>query len=193
MQMDWESRYRSGDMPWEKGAPSPGLVEYLRSNSLDGKILVLGCGYGHDVRAIATPHNEVIGIDIAPSAVEGARAFPKVARESYQFTDLFNLPVAMRGSFDWVWEHTCFCAIDPAMRVAYVEAVTNALKPAGRLLAIFYLNPSHGGEEPPFGITTTELDRLFEKSFVLVDEWNPTRAYPGREGRELMRLLRKKT
>ena len=127
------------------------------------------------------------------SAVEGARAFSPVARESYQLADLFNLPVAMRGSFDWVWEHTCFCAINPAMRAAYVEAVSGALKPEGRLLAIFYLNPDYAGEGPPFGITTTELDRLFEKTFALAGEWKPARAYTGREGRELMRLLRKKT
>src|SRR5262245_20251297 len=26
---EWETRYQSSDMPWEKGAPSPGLVDFL--------------------------------------------------------------------------------------------------------------------------------------------------------------------
>ena len=25
----WEQRYQTEDMPWEKGAPSPGLVDFL--------------------------------------------------------------------------------------------------------------------------------------------------------------------
>src|ERR1041385_6675263 len=30
---DWEQRYQTGDMPWEKGEPSPGLVDFLASGS----------------------------------------------------------------------------------------------------------------------------------------------------------------
>ena len=29
---DWEQRYQTGDMPWEKGAPSPGLVDFLAAH-----------------------------------------------------------------------------------------------------------------------------------------------------------------
>jgi len=28
----WEERYRTGDMPWEKGAASPGLVDFLQTH-----------------------------------------------------------------------------------------------------------------------------------------------------------------
>ena len=192
---DWESRYQSHDTPWEKGAPSPGLVEYLEVNPpLDGKVLVPGCGWGHDVRTISNSTNEVIGLDIAPSAIKGSESFPKAGRESYRLEDLFNLPSGMRGAFDWVWEHTCFSAIDPSMRQAYAQAVAGALKPGGHLLAIFYLDPGNDDENdgPPFGVTLKQLDAFFQESFQLVREWLPTRAYPGREGREWMRLLKKK-
>ena len=195
MTTDWESRYKSGETPWEKGAPSPGLLEYLETNPpLDGKILVPGCGWGHDVRAISTPANEVTGLDIAPSAIQGADSFAKTGRETYRLEDLFNLPSDMRETFDWVWEHTCFCAIDPSMRPAYVQAVSTALKPGGHLLAIFYLDPGNDNEHdgPPFGVTPAQLDAFFSDSFQLVREWLPSRAYPGREGREWMRLLKKR-
>jgi len=193
MSTEWESRYQTGDTPWEKGAPSPGLAEYLENNPpLDGEILVPGCGSGHDVRAISTPTNEVTGLDIAPSAIKGAEAFPKTGRETYRLADLFNLPPDMRQSFDWVWEHTCFCAIDPSMRAAYVQSVAGALKPGGHLLAIFYLDPGDGDDGPPYGVTTAQLDAFFQDSFQLIRQWLPARAYPGREGREWMRLLKKK-
>ena len=28
----WENRYQSKDMPWEKGEPSPGLVDFLAAH-----------------------------------------------------------------------------------------------------------------------------------------------------------------
>jgi SAM-dependent methyltransferase len=189
MPADWESRYQTGDMPWEKGAPSPALVEYLAANPPPaGAILVPGCGLGHDARAISRPDNEVTGIDIAPSAVRAAQAFPKTGRENYLLADLFDLPPELRDRFDWVWEHTCFCAIDPAMRAQYVRGVAAALKPGGRLLAVFYLDPGNGIDGPPHGVTLAELDTPFSGTFALVREWLPTAAYPGREGREWMRL-----
>ena len=191
--MNWETRYQTGDMPWEKGAPSPGLVEYLQTHPpLAGKILVPGCGWGHDVRALSRADNEVIGFDIAPSARQGAESFPAVGNEHYQTGDLFELPPEFHGVFDWVWEHTCFCAIDPSMRERYVKSVAAALKPGGHFLGVFYLNPDHGEGGPPFGVEPGELDALFGTEFELVQEWNPGAAYAGREGRERMRLMRRK-
>ena len=29
MPTDWEAQYQKGETPWEKGAPSPGLVDFL--------------------------------------------------------------------------------------------------------------------------------------------------------------------
>jgi SAM-dependent methyltransferase len=195
MPTDWESRYQTGDMPWEKGAPSPGLVEYLGNNPpMEGKILVPGCGWGHDVRALSHRGNAVVGLDIAPSGIEGARKFPRTGNESYRLGDLFEMPDDFCGAFDWVWEHTCFCAIDPAMRPRYAQSVAAALKPGGRFLAIFYLNPDHEDPgAPPFGVTPEELDALFNGVFELEREWTPGSFYAGREGRERMRLMRKRS
>ncbi len=191
MPTDWEDHYRRAETPWDKGSPCPGLVDFLAESPMRGRVLVPGCGLGHDVRALATSAEEVLGIDIAPSAVEAARALPKVAGERYELADLFNLPPALRGAFDWVWEHTCFCAIDPSQRAAYVTAVADGLKPGGHLLAIFYLDPGNDSpdEGPPFEVSIPQLDALFSPRFTLLREWLPTRAYPGREGREWMRLL----
>lgn len=193
MPTDWEAQYQKGETPWEKGAPSPGLVDFLVEQRVEGRVLVPGCGLGHDVRALAAQGAEVVGLDIAPSAVEAARATPAVGGERYELGNLFALPEPMRGAFDWVWEHTCFCAIDPSLRAAYVEAVHGALKPGGHLLAIFYLDPGNESpdEGPPFEVSLAELDRLFLPRFELLREWLPAHAYPGREGREWMRLLKR--
>ena len=191
MPTDWEAQYQKGETPWDKGAPSPGLVDFLASEPVRERVLVPGCGVGHDVRALAAAAAEVVGLDIAPSAIEGAARYPRVGHERYELGSLFDLPPHLRGAFDLVWEHTCFCAIDPSMRAPYVEAVASALKPGGKLIAIFYLDPGHDSpdEGPPFGVSVAELDALFSPHFDLVREWLPARAYPGREGREWMRVL----
>src|SRR5438046_6978484 len=69
---DWETRYQTGDMPWEKGAPSPGLVDFLTAHPElpRGTVCVPGCGTGHDAREWAKASFRATGFDIAPSAVE---------------------------------------------------------------------------------------------------------------------------
>lgn len=196
MSVDWEARYQLGDTPWDKGAPHPALVDFLHETTepLRGSILVPGCGRGYDARAIARADNIVLGIDIAPSAIRGAKSFPKIAHDRYALADLFNLPPRFRDAFDWVFDHTCFCAIAPALRPRYVDAVAGTLKPGGHLLAIFFLEPdmAEGEPGPPFGATIAELDSLFDGRFELLREWVPAHTYEGRENRERMRLLRKR-
>ncbi len=191
MSTDWENRYHTGDMPWEKGAPHPALIAFLKSNPVHGRVLVPGCGTGHDVRALAATADEVVGLDIAPSAITRAKAQPAVGGERYLLGDLFALPPSLRGKFDVVFEHTCFCAIDPSLRESYVTAVAGALKPGGHLLASFYLDPGldPGESGPPFGVTREQLDAFFSPRFTPVREWQPPATYPGREGRETFRLL----
>ncbi len=194
MSCDWELRYQTGDSPWDKGGPHPELADYLKTHPLSGRVLVPGCGPGHDVRAIAASGAEVVGIDIAPSAIELSRKHPAVGRERYELADLFALPASHEAAYDWVWEHTCFCAIDPGLRGNYAKAIASVLKPGGHFLAMFYLNPDRepGSNEPPFGVSESELDALFGASFELLEHWVPSRTHPGREGREQLRLYRKR-
>ena len=196
---NWEDRYRAADTPWDKGVPSPGLTAFLAEHPISGRVLVPGCGFGHDARALALAGGaalEVLGIDIAPSAVQKAAVLSAEStatqplRCQFELADLFALPPAYQRAFDWVWEHTCFCAIDPSLRAKYVESVAYALKPGGHYLAVHYMNPEMGAGEygPPFGTTDPELDALFLERFELLRAWVPTETYPGREGREQMRL-----
>jgi hypothetical protein len=108
------------------------------------------------------------------------------------------LPAELVGAFDWVFEHTCFCAISPGQRADYVHAVATALRRSGHVLGIFFLDPWDPGEEappeggPPFGISTEELDELFLPDFRLLEQERPKTSYAGREGREILWLLRKR-
>jgi len=187
---DWERRYQTGDMPWEKGAPSPGLVDFLNELPKDPRevVAVPGCGTGHDVRAWASAGFEAHGFDLAPSAIQLCREKSKgVSNVHYELADfLHDQPPR---PFDWVFEHTLFCAIEPSQRDEYVQAVQRWLKPAGQFLGVHYMIPDTEG--PPYGTTRDELLRRFAPHFELLKEWVP-RSYPNRTGLELMLWWRKK-
>src|SRR5580693_5015987 len=87
METDWEARYQSHDMPWEKGEPSPGLVDFLARHPelARGTVLVPGCGTGHDARAFAQAGFLVTGSDIAPSAIGLSREKTAAAGLSAKF------------------------------------------------------------------------------------------------------------
>ncbi|HEY3860265.1 MAG TPA: methyltransferase domain-containing protein [Verrucomicrobiae bacterium] len=188
---NWEERYQTHDMPWEKGEASPGLVDFLaaRPELPRGTVLAPGCGTGHDVRAWAAAGFTAAGCDIAPTAVRLAREKTAAARLSAEFILGDFLEEAAPGPYDWIFEHTLFCAINPARREDYVKAVLRRLKPGGACLAVNYLIPDTGG--PPFGVTRQELVDRFSPHFDLLSDWTP-RSYPNRTGLELMLWWRKK-
>jgi len=187
--VDWDLRYRIGDTPWNRGAAPP-LEEFLSLHPVRGDVLVPGCGTGHDVRLLAGQGARVTGIDLAETALAMARNHPPVGDEHYALGNLFALPEEWTGRFDWVVEHTCFCAIPPLRRGDYVDAVVRALKPGGFLLAVFFLDT--GVEQgPPHGATREEIASLFDPFFHLEQEWKPVRTFPEREGGEMCQLRRK--
>ncbi len=127
-------------------------------------------------------------VDVSARALEAASAVlaPQAERTRLLQADLLDLPRDVR-EFDLVLEHTCFCAIDPVHRDGYVDATADALRPAGRLLGLFFMiEPEEG---PPFGATEEEIRHRFGKRFdvdlVEVPE-EPHRCPHGREWLFLM-------
>lgn len=184
---DWSRDYQDGNTPWDKGYGAPPLKEFLDRKPFTGRVLVPGCGRGHDARLLAGQGAEVVGQDISTLAIEMARAIELVGNETYATGDFLD-PNADLGRFDLVFEHTCLCAIFPEERAAYVRAVHRALKPGGQFLAIFFTNID-SPEGPPFQVTVDEINVLFGDLFELVDKWIPTESYPEREGREEVWLM----
>jgi SAM-dependent methyltransferase len=152
-------------------------------------VAVPGCGTGHDVRAWAQAGFQANGFDLAASAVRLAREktpahLPASFEQGNFLTD--DPP----WSFDWLFEHTLFCAIEPGQRDDYVQAALRWLKSRGNFLAVFYMIPDTDG--PPYGTTREELLRRFSPHFELLRDWVP-RSYPNRTGLEWMTWWQRKT
>jgi SAM-dependent methyltransferase len=96
------------------------------------------------------------GFDIAPSAVRLSRQRAKAAKVEATFQRVDFLREEPPFLFDWVFEHTLFCAIQRDERDEYVRALLRWLKPNGQYLAVNYLIPDTDG--PPFGTTKDQMD-----------------------------------
>lgn len=195
---DWNQRYENGDTPWDKGHAAPPLSEIIARLPTSvwgsGQILIPGCGTGHDVRAIASLGVNPIGLDLAPLAIARAGEFPKTGNESYELGDFLDSSWRAGKRFSAIWEHTCYCAIDPSRRPDYATACKELIAPGGHLIGVFFLTPNEPGEKdegPPFNTSIAELDARLAPEFDRIDSWVPQTCYPGREGKEWVAIYKR--
>ena len=71
---------------------APPLRAFLATHPIRGRVLVPGCGLGHDVRLLAEQGASVVGLDIVPKAVRQAQADYAVGDERFEVADFLNLP-----------------------------------------------------------------------------------------------------
>ena len=184
----WENRYQEGTTRWDLGQAAPPLQSLLNSTQAPppGKIAVLGCGRGYDAILFAQHGFEAIGFDFASSAIADATALAQASGSSAKFMqrDIFELPAEFPHEFDYVLEHTCFCAIDPSLRSAYVKLARNILRSQGELIGLFWAHTRPGG--PPFGATTEEIQQLFAPDFNILSLELVTNSIPERQGDEYL-------
>jgi len=191
--MDWDEKYRTGEVFWNKGAPSPPLQQYLERHPLRGRTLVPGCGHGHEVALAVKFGLDAVGLDIAPTGIAAARAlYPKLA-ERFVTGDLFDPPAAMRGAFDVVLEHTCMSGLHPSLRPSYRRGIDLTLRRGGLLLGVWFINPDldPGDEGPPYPFSVPDLTALFANGYEVVVDYVPEVAFDTRAGRERVRVLRR--
>jgi len=190
----WEQRYQDGRTGWDLGQPAPPFVTLLESDNAPtpGRIAVLGAGRGHDALLFADRGFEVVGFDLAPSAIAEATLAAHAQNLSAQFLqrDIFNLEPDFAGQFDYVLEHTCFCAIAPELRTNYVHLVHWLLRPGGELIALFWAHSMPGG--PPFGTTVDELQQRFSSQFDPVSFEKVSNSVPSRQDAEYLGRFRRR-
>jgi len=99
----------------------------------------------------------------------------------------------MRNAFDFVLEHTCLSGLPPALRADYRRGIDLTLRRGGLLIGVWFINPAlaPGNEGPPFPFSVADLTALFADGYEIVEDFVPDMAFPGREGRERLRVLRR--
>lgn len=151
----WDTRFRDGVTPWDAGGAPPQLAAWLHAQHAPLRVLIPGCGSGHEVRLFAERGHDVLAIDFSDEALAAAaRALGPLAGKVRK-ADFFALAEA---PFDLVYERAFLCALPRAVWSAWGRRMAELLAPGGRLAGFFYLDDNLKG--PPFGTSRAELARL---------------------------------
>jgi len=161
----WSALWQKDLFLWDLGCPTAAAIDEFSKASTDGRlpknnarVFIPGCGSAYDVAALAKTSfaPDVLGLDIAPEAVQRARA---------QLVDTPSASVVCGDFFthamepvDFIFDYTFFCALPPSMRSSWGERTASLIKPGGRLLTLAFpiapeelaLDPAANG--PPFPV-----------------------------------------
>lgn len=150
---------------FDTGTPSPALMRELRDGRVPkGRALVPGCGRGYDVYALATEERVAYGYELADKALIEAADCPTkgdcrhLQNAKFVKGDFFDLDELEK--FDFIYDYTFLCALDPSIRTDWAEKMAKLTAPGGILMTLIYpiISVREGG--PPFKVNLALLEEL---------------------------------
>lgn len=188
----WSRIYKEEEPRWELGEAHSGLKDVLAQLKLPrSRILVLGCGSGHDAAFFAEAGHIVTGIDFSPEAIKQAEnSYGHLSNLDLRCEDAFKLSQGFAQQFDIIFEHTFYCAIRPEKRNDLIKLWRKLLAPRGHILGFFFARDRRVG--PPYGGSEWELNRRLKKLDFRPLYWNRwQQSIPRRQGKELVIFAQK--
>lgn len=177
----WDERYRTGQTGWDIGYVSPPLKAYFDTLT-DKNLRILIPGGGNIYEAsylIECGFKNVTVVDI--SEIVCQQLTEKYASQGLKVVcaDFFE----HSGTYDLIVEQTFFCALNPSLRPAYLQKMSELLAADGHLTGLLFNREFAGG--PPFGGSEAVYHALFQKAdFQITVDLNPD-SIPPRRGSEL--------
>ncbi len=189
----WLNVYQSQPNPdWNLNEAAEAFKDMLPRLKLPkSRILVLGCGEGHDAALFARAGHLVTAVDFSKEAINrGRQKYGDIEKLTFHELNIFRIPQDWNFSFDVVVEHTCFCAVPPDQRNELVRLYRRMLHEEGQLLAVFFTMEKRAG--PPYGASEWEIRKRTEQGFHYLFWGRLRNSIPDRLGSELFVLAKKK-
>jgi SAM-dependent methyltransferase len=160
----WNVRYASGETPWDFHGVPAALNAFLKQSQPES-VLIPGCGAAYEVRAFHETGWNVTAIDFSRVAVERARSELETLANCVVQGDFFTHDFCGKR-FDVIYERTFLCALPSRLWPAYVDRMTELLRPNGKLVGIFLYGEEY--EPPPYPLNADKARELLEGSFSLI-------------------------
>ena len=168
--MDWNTSgaFRADD----RTQTAPILLRLLsRLHHPPARLLVPGCGAGHEVRTLHARGYAVLAMDTVDQRADpGDLPF---FQGDFLRHDRSGAPdiSTFIGTFDLICEQGLLCRISPGARAAYMGAAAALLRPGGQLFGAALDSDRFSSDhpaEPPFALTAAELLSLAAPAFEVV-------------------------
>lgn len=159
-QRGWQARYDQGKTGWDRGSRNSILDHWLDTEILTpGRVLIPGCGRGHEVIHLAQAGFDVTALDFAPAPILHLRQELASRGLTANTLQIDILEYKTDEPFDFIYEQTCLCALSPRHWQHYENQLYHWLKPNGQLLALFMQSGKR--DEPPYSCELDEMKSLF--------------------------------
>lgn len=189
----WQDVYHTEGTPgWDLQKPAEALADMFPRIKLPKcRILVLGCGEGHDAALFAQAGHVVTAVDFSEEGLSrGKKLYGHLSNLTFVKENIFNLPHEWNFSFDVIVEHTLFCAIPPEKRKDLVLIWKRLLHEEGQLMGVFFSMLKRAG--PPYGSSEWEIRELLKTHFQFLFWGRWRNSLPRRQGKELFVLAKKR-
>jgi SAM-dependent methyltransferase len=161
----WDSAYTQGLAPWDIGRPQPVFVRLADAGEISSPVLDSGCGTGEHTLMLAQRGMEVLGVDVAPTAIGLARAkaAERELRANFEVGDVLALDRLGR-TFATIIDSGVFHTFDDTDRSRYVASLASVLEPGG-VIHLLCFSEHTPGDWGPRRVTQAELRAAFAEGF----------------------------
>lgn len=165
----WDDSYRRGTPPWDAGGPRAAVVRLCDEGAFSPPVLDAGCGAGEDALEIASRGLEVVGVDVAPTAIRQARekAAARGIAATFQVGDALQLAQLGR-TFRTVLDSGLFHTFGDADRAAYVESLATVTAPGSVVHLLCVSDAATGDQGPTRRVSRAELPAAFADGWHVV-------------------------
>ena len=164
---EWDRAY-TGERraPWDIGRPQPVFVALADAGEIGAAVLDSGCGSGENALMLSERGLQVVGVDVAPTAIVGARVKAAERGLSVEFLvgDVLNLVEVTGGTgqprFATVIDSGCFHVFDDTDRARYVKSLATVVQPGG-VVHLLCFSDQVPGTLGPRRVSRAELQSAF--------------------------------
>ena len=163
----WDASYHDGPAPWDIGRPQQAIARLAYEGAFEGAVLDAGCGTGENALLIASRGLEVLGVDVAETALAMARekAAARGIEIEFAAADAFHLERLGRA-FQTVLDCGLFHTCDAEERPRYVASLASATAHGGTLYVLCFSD--EGPDTGPHPVSESEL----RAAFTAAAGWN---------------------
>ncbi len=189
----WQNVYHTEGKPgWDLQDSAEAFKDMIQRIKFPKcRVLVLGCGEGHDAALFAEAGHLVTAVDFSAEGIKrGIEKYQHLKNLTFVQENIFNLPQDWNFSFDVIIEHTFYCAIPTLQRKNLVTLWRRLLHEEGQLMGVFFTMLKRSG--PPYGASEYELRRMLSPYFQFLFWGRWRQSLPRRQGKELFVLAKKR-